>query len=83
MNKVLVELYVPIIEEKYNIWIPTNRRIHNVIRLTVKALNELTEGQYNPKKMPLLYDKQTAKLFDINLTIRESTIKNGSEIVLI
>ncbi len=83
MNKILVELYVPMIEEEYNIWIPTNRRIHNVIRLLVKAIHELTEGEYNPKNPPLLYDKQTAKAFDINLTIRESTIKNGSEIVLL
>ncbi len=83
MNKILVELYVPIIEEVYDIWIPTNRRIHNVIRLIVKAINEFTEGEYNPKKMPLLYDKQSANPFDINLTIGESTIQNGSEIVLI
>lgn len=83
MSKILVELYVPIIEEVYDIWIPTNRRIHNVIRLIVKAINEFTEGEYNPQKMPLLYDKQNAKPFDINLTVGESTIQNGSEIVLI
>ncbi len=83
MNKILVELYVPTIEEFYDIWIPTNRRVHNVIRLIVKAINEFTEGEYNPKKMPLLYDKQNGKPIDINLTIGESTIQNGSEVILI
>ena len=83
MNKILVKLYVPTISEEYDIWIPINRRIHNVIRLIIKALYELTEGEYNPINMPLLYDKQNSKPFDINQTIGESTIQNGSEIILI
>ena len=83
MNKVLVKLYIPTIEEEYDIWIPINRRIHNVIRLIVNALNELTEGGFEPKKMPLLYDKETATPYDINLSIRETNIRNGSELILI
>lgn len=83
MNKVLVKLYVPTIGNEYDIWIPLNRRIYNVIKLLVKAINELTNGEYVPKKLPILYDKKTAKSYDINLTIGESRIRNGSEIILI
>ena len=83
MNKILVKLYIPTIGREYNIWIPINRRIHNVIRLIVKGLKELTEGEYCPKMMPLLYNRQTALAYDINMTIREARIKNGSEIVLL
>lgn len=83
MNKILVKLYIPMLSKEYDIWVPINRRIHNVIKLIVKALNELTDGEYNPKIMPLLYDKHTALPYDINLTIRESSIESGSEIVLL
>lgn len=83
MNKVLVKLYVPTIEKEYDVWIPLNRRIYTTIKLIVKAINEFTNGEYSPSKLPVLYDRKTAKLFDINLTIGESTIRNGSEIILI
>lgn len=83
MNKVLVKLYVSKIEEQYDIWIPVNRRIYSVIKLMSKTINELTSGEYNPKKLPLLYDKKTGKLFDVNKTVEESKIRSGSEILLI
>ena len=41
MNKVLVKLYVPIIEEQYDIWVPLNRKICNVIKLLIKAYFEM------------------------------------------
>ena len=83
MNKVLVKLYVPTIEKEYDVWIPLNRRIYTTIKLIVKAINEFTNGEYSPSKLPVLYDRKTAKPFDINLTIGESTIRNGSEIIII
>ena len=83
MNKVLVKIYVPIIEEQYDILIPVNRRIHNVVKLITKSKNELSNGNYVPIKTPVLYDKITATPIDENLSIRESDIRNGTELVLI
>lgn len=83
MNKVLVSLYVPALEKKYDVWIPSNKRIYNVIYLLIKAIKELNDGCYTPSKLPTLYDKTTAKPYDINLSIKESSIRNGTEIVLI
>ena len=83
MNKVLVKVYVPIIEEQYDILIPLNRRIYNVIKLLVKAINELSNGYYEQKEEPMLYDKITAIPYDENLSIRESNIRNGTELILL
>ena len=55
MNKVLVKLYVPTIEEQYDIWIPGDRKIYSAIKLISRTINELTYGEYNPKKLPVLY----------------------------
>lgn len=83
MNKILVKLYVPMMEEQYDIWIPLNKRIYNVINLLIKAIYEFSGGHYQPNKMPNLYDKLSAKPFNPNLTVKETSIRNGSEIILI
>lgn len=83
MDKVLVKIYVPMLEEIYDVWIPTHKRIFNVIILLIKAINELNDNCYKTKEMPILYDKITAEEYDINLKVRETTIKNGTELILI
>ena len=83
MNKIIVKLYVPKIDKEYDVFIPTNKRISMVITLLVKAINELSNGSFNPIVMPMLYNKLNAKPYDINITIKESDIRNGSELILI
>ena len=83
MNKILVKVYVPIIEEQYDILIPLNRRIYNVVRLLTKAIYELSNGYYEPKNKPMLYNKITATPYEEDLSIRESNIRNGTELILL
>lgn len=83
MDKVFVKLYVPMLEEIYDVWIPSHKRIYNVIVLLVKAINELNNNCYKPMKMPILYDKLTAEIYDINLKVNETTIRSGVELILL
>ncbi len=82
MNKILVKLYVPMIEEQYDVWIPINKKVYKVIKLLTKAVDEFSGGYYKPANTPMLYEKLTAREYDINLTIKENNIKNGAEIIL-
>ena len=36
-----------------------------------------------PERLPELYEKKTAKLYDLNMTVGEANIKNGTELILI
>lgn len=83
MNKVLVRLYVPLLEEAYDIWLPLNKKIANVIILLVKAVNEFSGGYYTPSQMPYLYDKVSGNVYNINQTVKDSNIRNGTELILI
>lgn len=83
MNEVLVKLYVPVIDEQYDIWIPLDKDIYTIIMLLTKSVNELTKGYYKPDTMPYLYDRITAKVFDINLKVIETEIRNGTELVML
>ena len=82
-NKIFVKLYIPTMDLKYDIFLPLNRQLYDIILLLVKAINEFSGGYYTPKKLPMLYDRLTAKPYDINLTVVESTIRNGTELILI
>ena len=45
-TKILVEVYVPELDIKYNVFIPAARKIANVIIDLVKGVAELSEGAY-------------------------------------
>lgn len=83
MDKVLVKLYVPLLDEAYDIWLPLNKKIANVITLLVKALNEFSGGYYSPSKMPNLYNKVTGNVYNIEQSIKDSDIRNSTELILI
>lgn len=83
MNKVLVKVYVPMLGEIYDVRIPSNKKIYEIIVLLSKAINELSEGCYNPIEIPSLYDKITAEEFDWNSILKDTTIRNGTEVILI
>ena len=83
MNKVLIKLYVPVIESEYDIWLPINKKIYKIVDLLEKSINELSGGCYTPSKTARLYDKNSAKSYNMNLNAKENNIKNGTEIILI
>ena len=49
MDKVLVKVYVPMLEGVYDVWIPSNKKIYEIIILLSRAISELSEGDYDPK----------------------------------
>lgn len=83
MSRILINLEVPTIGRKYNLWILDDKRIYDTIRLMVKGIDELNDECYKPKKMPLLYSKDSGERYDINLTAKEADIKNGTEVILV
>jgi hypothetical protein len=82
MNKVLVTFYVPSIERRYEIFLPISKKIGNILNLLTKSINELSGGYY-PLKESSLYNKKNGKKYDLNITIKNSDIRNGSEVIFI
>lgn len=82
-NKILVELIVPEVDEKYNLYIPINKKVGNVVVLLIKAVKELTNGTFSGTDKTCLYDKNTGEKYPINSLIRETNIRNGSSLILI
>ncbi len=82
-NKILVEVIVPMIEERYQIFIPVNKRISSVILLLEKSIKELTGGYYPKKDDAILINASTGSMYDVNITVKESKMINGSKVILI
>jgi len=81
-NKVLVEVVIPNIEEKYDVYIPVNNKIGHLITLLAKTVNELSGGYYDKEEYNTLYNGLTGEYYNINSLIRETDIRNGSKLIL-
>lgn len=82
-NKILIELIVPEIERTYNVYIPINRRIGNVISLLNKSVYELSDGVYKENSKTGLYNRDTGIKYDVNYLVRTTDIRNGTTLILL
>ena len=83
MNKVLVKIFFLRIDKQYEVWIPLNKRIYDVIVLLLRGVNELHDGIYKLEEIPILYNRATGEHYDLNSIIQSTNIKNGTELLVI
>lgn len=79
--RVYVVVEVPLIEKEYELLLPIDRRIHDVLKIFRKSFPELSEGYYAKNEF-YLYNKSTGKMYDMNVIIKNSDIKTGTRLVL-
>lgn len=82
-NKILIELEIPLIEKKYDLFVPINKKVGTVKTLIEASLVELTDNAYTPKEESNFYSKETGEIYDVNKNVRDTDLKNGSRILLI
>ena len=80
--RVYVIIEVPILDRKYELFVPSDRRIHDLISILRSNIPELSKNYYE-KNNPSLYNKTTGKVYDMNLLIKNSNIKMGTRLILI
>lgn len=81
-NKVLIELIVPELEEKFDVFIPITKRVGNIIALLSKAITEMgIDYQLTPSMG--IYNRNTSQQYNPNELIYNTDIMNGTIIILI
>ena len=80
--KVLIKLFVPEIEETYELYIPINKTIGELSVLLTQAVNSIS-GVYPIKPGVEICNRRTNMYYSYGILVRETDIKNGSELVLI
>ena len=82
-NKVCVDLIVPAIEERYNIFLPVNKKIIEIIYLINKAINEMTDDIFPLSNKLSLINAEDGTVYNNDLTVIDNKILNGSRIILL
>lgn len=83
MNKIIVEIYIPIIGKSYDVFIPKNKKLYEVSQLLAKSISDLTDGMFVMSDNNVLCDLVTGQVLDINLSVNDLGLKNGSRLMLI
>lgn len=82
MNRILIRLYVPRLEKKYDIWIPINKTIYTVVNSFIIGINSLNKVTLDEEYIPNLYNKETSEIYELDKKIIDTNIRNGSELIL-
>lgn len=83
MSKILVDLYLPVLQKSFDVAIPLTMQLHQIEPILISALKDMTKGYYDFSQPIILCDRETGKEFDINQTPYELRLKNGSRLMLI
>lgn len=83
MEKILINVYVPIIEDSYDMFIPQHLKIFEVLELVKKAIAELSDGRFIPNDDNIIALRKDGEILNINMSVYELGICNGSQLMLI
>ncbi len=80
--RVYVIVEFPILDQKYELLVPIDRRIHDLIAVLKKAIPELSEDFYD-RREPVIMSKTSGEVYDLNVVIKNTNIKNGTRLIVI
>ena len=83
MERILVEVFLPSSNTSYDIFISPESVLSEVLSLISSALSSLAQGEFRASNDTILCDADSGKIFDINTSVAELVIKNGSRLMLI
>lgn len=83
MNKYLITFIVPCIEMEFDAYIPINKQIGTIKKTVLSSLVQLSKGVYDQKGQVTFIDKETGIIFDDSIMVKDSSIQNGTKIVII
>lgn len=81
-NKVNVDVIVPALEEQFNVFIPAGKKTIEIIFLLNKAINDISSGSFPINDELSLIDGFTGAIYDVDKTVKENKILNGSKLIL-
>ncbi len=83
MNKVLIEITIPAAGKVCDFWIPRHLHLSEALKLISKIANETCDGLFIADDSTLICNKEDGKILNLNHSIYELGLKNGSKLILI
>ena len=82
-NKVLISLYVPMLNITYDVFIPVNEIMWKVNKLLVKSVCDLNDTGFPVNKNYALINMENGRIYNNNEIIFNTDIRNSTKIALI
>lgn len=82
MNKLLISIEVPSIEQNFDLFIPINKKMGTVKKYIIKSVQELSGGILQEKQY-FFFDIDTGVKYGNNVYVKDSGIKNGARIIIV
>ncbi|WP_078556663.1 methyltransferase [Bacillus alkalicellulosilyticus] len=82
MNKILVEVYVPVLNNHFDVYLPLTSKVYEIKILLVRALEDMTAGYFISHEN-VICDRHTGEVLDINKSVLDLELINGSKLMLI
>ena len=83
MSKILIEVAVPAADARFDVLIPYESRLVEVLELMKAAFAEEVASTFEPGDDTILCDAGTGAIFNINLTSEELGLVNGTRLILL
>lgn len=83
MEKILIGLYVPAAQERFDIFVPEDLGISVLSKMLAEGVVDLCNGRYNYSGHEMLMLKNPDLLLNPAKTMADYGIKDGSQLVLL
>ncbi|MCR8643644.1 methyltransferase [Paenibacillus sp. N1-5-1-14] len=83
MDKILVEVYTPAINQAYDVYIPLTLKLYEVEILLTNAIADLSNGYFAASRDTVICNRETGTILDIDMSAQELGLHNGSRLMLI
>lgn len=81
-GKIYVIVSVPMIEQEFDMYIPTGKKVGSIKQLIIQIVEEQSDFNFVDDGCKHLYDKITGDEIEDHEFVRYSKIKNGSRLIL-
>ena len=82
-NKILILVYVPALEASFEFYIPINKKIGTIKNTLISFIQKEYGFSIKETGSVSIIEKETGNILNEDVFVYDSTIKNGTKIILI
>lgn len=82
MRKTLIGLYVPAVQEHFDLLVPADLEISSLTDLLMSGVTELCRGRYTPSEKGMLTLRDPEMLLHPDRTLENYGIEDGAQLAL-
>ena len=81
MNKIFVSIYVIKLDQEFEVFLPPNKKIVDVICMIARSIHEISNDVFPLDFQNMLYDCEQNIFYNPEVSVKESGLKNGKRLI--